>query len=100
MTRKESKPKYTKLGNGTETFKGWNRTGIKRFNKLVRVVKANRLCSESKDKEVELKLIYAKLSRTLYQNQEGVNGNEEDSDNSSDDDINGYDGFAGEEMES
>ena len=50
--------------------------------------------------EVELKLIYTKLSRKLYQNQEGVNGNEEDSDNSSDDDINGYDGFTGEEIES
>ena len=50
--------------------------------------------------EVELKLIYAKLSGKLDRNQEGVNSNEEDSDNISDDDINGYDGFAGEEMES
>ena len=63
-------------------------------------MKANRLCSESKEMEVELKLIYAKLSRKLYRNQEGVNGNEEDSDNSSDDDINRYDGFVEEDMES
>ena len=54
-------------------------TGIKRFSKLIRVVKANRLCSESEEMEVKLKLIYAKLSGKLYQNQEGVNGNEEDS---------------------
>ena len=65
MTRKESKQKYTKLGNGTETLKGWNRIGIKRLNKLVRVVKANRLCSESKEMKVELKLIYAKLSGNI-----------------------------------
>ena len=59
-------------------------TSIKRFNKLVRVVKSNITCSESKEMEVELKLIDAKLSRKLYRNQEGVNSNEEDSDNSSD----------------
>ena len=63
-------------------------------------MKANRLYSESKEMEVELKLIYVKLSEKLYKNQEGVNGNEEDSDNSSDDDINGYDGFSGAKMES
>ena len=59
------KPKYTKIGNRAETFKGWNRTGIKIFNKLVSVVKANRLCSESKEMEVELKLIYAKPSNSV-----------------------------------
>ena len=63
-------------------------------------MKATRLCSESKETEVELKLIYAKLSWTLYRSQEGVNGNEEDSDNSSNDDIHGYDGSVGEEAES
>ena len=98
LTRKESKPKYTKAGNGIEKFKGWNRTGIKRFKKLVRIVKDNRLCLENKEMEVELKLIYDKLSGKLYRNQEGLNGNEEGSDNSSDDDINGYDEFSGEEI--
>ena len=50
--------------------------------------------------EVELKLIYAKLSGKLYQHQEGVNGNEEESDIIIDDDINGFDGFTWEEIES
>ena len=100
LTRKESKPKCTKLGNETETFKGWNITSTKIFNKLGRGVKFNRLYSESKEMEVELKLIYTKLSGKLYRDVKGVNGNEEDSDISSNDDIHGYDGFAGEEMES
>ena len=68
LTRKESKPKYTKLGNGIETLKGWNRTGVQRFNKLVIIVKASRLCSESEEMKVKLKLIYAKLSGKLYRN--------------------------------
>ena len=63
-------------------------------------MKANRLYSESKEMDVELKWIYAKLSGKLYRNQEGINSNEEDLDNNSDDDIDRYDGFAWEVMES
>ena len=37
--------------------------------------------------EVQLKIIYAKLSRNLYRNQEGGTGNEEEPDNTSDVDI-------------
>ena len=61
LTRKEARPKYTKDPNMTEKFKGWSKSGIKRYNNLVKVVKKNRKCSHSNAMEVELKKEYAKL---------------------------------------
>ena len=75
-------------------YKGWNIHGIKRLNKLVQIVKANQACSESKETEVKLKFVYAKLSDNCNTNIEGTDGDEQDSDYSTDGESNIYDGFA------
>ena len=42
LTRKDSKPRYTKPDDKNENFRGWHRKGIKRYNELVRIVKVNK----------------------------------------------------------
>ena len=88
-------------------YKSWNIHGIKRFNKLVQIVKVNQACSESKETEVKLKFIWiklslisAKLSDNCNTNTEGTDGDEQDSDYSTDGESNIYDGFASIEIES
>ena len=41
--RKESRPKYTKVECVEKKFKGWDRRGIRRFNKIVAAVKKQRI---------------------------------------------------------
>ena len=42
LTRKEAHPKYTKDVNENHKFKGWSRKGIRRYNKLIIIVRQNR----------------------------------------------------------
>ena len=39
ISRKESKPKYTKVECVDKKFRGWDRRGIRRFNKIVTAVR-------------------------------------------------------------
>ena len=55
VTRKESKPKYTKDSNLNEKFKGWSRKGLKRYDELVRIVTNQRRATISLELEEELK---------------------------------------------
>ena len=90
ISRKESKPKYTKVECVEHKFKGWDRRGIRRFNNIVTAVRKNRELSASKNMELELKSRYTKVSGKATDN------NEDEVDYDSDlDKLNGYDGFAG-----
>ena len=90
ISRKESKPKYTKVECVDRKFKGWDRKGIRRFNNIVTAVRKNRELSESKNMEQELKSRYAEVSGNRTDN------NEDEVDYDSElDELNGYDGFAG-----
>jgi len=91
ISRKEARPKYTKVECVDKKFKGWDRKGIKRFNHIVAAVKKNRQLTTSKEMEMRLKLKYVELSG------KGVQTDDEESDEDINelDDINGYDGFAG-----
>ena len=62
VSRKDARPKYTKVENSDKKFKGWDRRGIYRFNCIVAAVKKNRELSESKDMEMQLKSRYIELS--------------------------------------
>ena len=55
VTRKESKPKYTKDTNLNEKFKGWSRKGLKRYDDLVRIVTFQRRTTIILELEEELK---------------------------------------------
>ena len=59
--RKETKPRYTKVECSNKKFKGWDRRGISRFNKIVTAVKRNRELSISKEMEMQLKASYAEI---------------------------------------
>ena len=90
ISRKESKPKYTKVECVEHKFKGWDRRGIRRFNNIVTAVRKNRELSASKNMELELKSRYTEVSGKATDN------NEDEVDYDSDlDELNGYDGFAG-----
>ena len=91
ILRKEARPKYTKVECVDKKFKGWDRKGIKRFNKIVAAVKKNRELSTSKEMKMQLKSKYVELLG------KGVETDDEESDEDVNelDDIDGYDGFAG-----
>ncbi len=98
VTRKESKTKYTKSkGSVNAKFKGWNRNGIKRFNLLVRTVKKNRSLACSLELEMKLKQKYEGIFKDS--NHSNILGNESDNeDDTSDEDVDAYDGFAGDDL--
>jgi len=98
VTRKESKTRYTKSkGNVNVKFKGWNRNGIKRFNLLVRTVKKNRSLACSLELEMKLKQKYEGIFKDS--NHSNILGNEsENEDDTSDEDVDAYDGFAGDDL--
>ena len=91
ISRKEARPKYTKVECIDKKFKGWDKKGIRRFNMIVAAVKKNRELSTSKEMEMQLKSKYVELSG------KGVETDDEESDEDVNelDDIDGYDGFAG-----
>ena len=98
MTRKESMTKYTKSeGNLNAKFKGWNRNGIKQFNFLVRNVKKNRSVEHSRELEVKLKQKYEGIFKVSNQGNTIINESE-NKDDSSEEDIDAYDGFAGDDI--
>ena len=94
IPRKFAQPKYTKMDNTSNKFKGWNRKGIQRFNVLVRAVKVSRESSCSKEMEIELKSRYQIISGRNINN-ENYDSDDSESDDSGDDDMQAYDGFAG-----
>ena len=90
ISRKESKPKYTKVECVDKKFRGWDRRGIRRFNDIVKAVRKNRDLTESKNMELQLKSRYTEVSG------KGSDDNDEAVDYDSElDELNGYDGFAG-----
>ena len=94
LTRKESKPKYTKSDKVNDKFHRWHKKGIKRYNKFVQIVKSYKEIAKSKELEIELKSIYAKLcgkGKGTYDGNEETNNIDSDSE---DDGIEGLDGFA------
>ena len=97
LTRKESRTKYTKSKGVTNAkFKGQNRNGIKRFNFLVREVKKNRATVHSQGLEEKLKLKYEGIFKENNKD-ETITNDGEDEENSSDDDVDAYDGFEGDD---
>ena len=95
LSRKESMTKYTKSKGGPNAkFKGWNRKGIKRFNQLVHSVKIYRATVHSQALEETLKDKYEGIFRE--HNKDETIANDEEEDNSSDEDVDAYDGFEGE----
>ena len=98
VTRKESKTKYNKSeGNLNAKFKGWNRNGIKRFNFLVQNVKKNRSVEHSHELEVKLKQKYEGIFKVSNQGNAIINKTE-NKDDSSEEDIDAYNGFAGDDI--
>ena len=88
VSRKDARPKYTKVECSNKKFKGWDRRGIYRFNCIVAVVKKNRELSESKDMEMKLKLRYIELS-----GKENEGNDDSDYENCDLEELNGYDVF-------
>jgi len=92
INRKEARPKYTKVLFSDKKFKGWDRRGIRRFDVIVNAVKESRKLTTSKNMELEFKSRYAKL----LGNDIEQNNSDSDSDYDDLDELNGYDGFAGD----
>ena len=94
LTRTEESPKYTKDPNKNEKFRGWSRKGIKRYNDLIKVVRRNRNSIQSKEMDNELKTSYAKICGKIGERNGG--GVSSDSDDSDDESLEAYNGFAGD----
>ena len=93
-----SMPKYTKKMEGSsEKFKGWHRSGIKRYNKLYRRILTNRVKKESLEKEDLIQDEFVKISG---RDRRGATVNMlDDSDNDSTSDFEPIDGFIGEDRD-
>ena len=90
VSRKDARPKYTKVECSDKKFKGWDRRGIYRFNCIVTAIQKYREFTESKDMEMTLKSKYIELSGKENEGQD-----DSDYDDCDLDELNGYDGFAG-----
>ena len=90
VTRKDARPKYTKVECSDKKFRGWDRRGIYRFNCIVTAIQKYRELKESKDMEMKLKSRYIELS-----GKENEVDDDSDYDKCNLDELNGYDGFAG-----
>ena len=90
VSRKDARPKYTKVECSDKKFKGWDRRGIYRFNCIVTEIQKYREFTESKDMEMTLKSKYIELSGKENEGQD-----DSDYDDCDLDELNGYDGFAG-----
>lgn len=96
VSRKDSNTKYTKNKGGPNTkYKGWNRNGIKRFNNLVQIIKRNRESGYSKELESKLRVKYEDIFRDSNGDKFHHVMENGDDEESSDDEIEAYDGFAG-----
>ena len=94
LTRKESKQKYKKSDKVNNKFCGYHKKCIKRYSELFQIVISSREISKSKELEIDLKLIYAKLCGKGKKNHDGDEGTHDISSDSEDDDIEGFDCFA------
>ena len=90
VTRKDARPKFTKVECSDKKFRGWDRRVIYRFNCIVTAIQKYRELKESKNMEMKLKSRYIELS-----GKENEVDDDSDYDECNLDELNGYDGFAG-----
>ena len=102
LTRKESKPKYTKVNGDTgERYQGWHKKGIKRYNELYNIVKAQRETQASKELELVMKDKFANICGKVHTGGEGLQSDMEDDEENnidSDDEVFAIDAFAEESV--
>ena len=94
ISRKESQPRYTQGGISMSNIKGWDRKGIKRFNKLVQGIQRNRSTETSKEMEMQLKDHYMDMCGKKN-SPSGAEGDDSDDNESDPEELEAYDGFAG-----
>ena len=95
LTRKEAMPKYTKDPNTNDFFKEWLRKGIKRYNGIIKGLRLDINTQVSKEMKIELKLKYARIWRKIGV-RNGLGDDIDSDDNSDGEDLEAYDGFAGD----
>lgn len=85
LSRKNSKPKYTKVqDNSRESFCGWHKNGILRYNELYDKVTTHRKRQTCMSRELALRDEYAKVCGKFednINNVRNVNNDSEDEDN-------------------
>ena len=94
ISRKESQPRYTQGGISMSNIKGWDRKGIKRFNKLVQGIQRNRSTETSKEMEMQLKDHYMDMCGKKN-SPSGAESDDSDDNESDPEELEAYDGFAG-----
>ena len=94
ISRKEAQPRYTHGGISMSNVKGWDRKGIRRFNKLVQAVHRNRLTETGKEMELKLKDHYMDICGKKKSPSDAEDDDSED-DESDSEELEAYDGFAG-----
>ena len=94
ISRKESQPRYTQGGISMSNIKGWDRKGIRRFNKLVMAVHKNRMTETSKEMELQLKDHYMDICGKK-KSQTDAEDDDSDDDESDEEELEAYDRFAG-----
>ena len=97
ISRREAQPIYTQGGSSMSNIKGWNRKGIRRFNKLVEGVQRNRSTETSKEMEMQLKDHYMDMCGNKNSPSDAEDDDSDDSDDNESDleELEAYDGFAG-----
>ena len=75
-------------------IKGWDRKGIKRFNKLVQGIQRNRSTETSKEMEMQLKDHYMDMCGKKN-SPSGAESDDSDDNESDPEELEAYDGFAG-----
>ena len=100
LPRKQQNSKFTKIdkeGDSGESFQGWHKKGIKRYNELFKIIKESRKLRSSMELENKLLTKFATIKGKVYredeEEQEDYNNDEDD------DDVFAMDEFEIEEME-
>ena len=97
ISRKESRPKYTKgKDNKQDSFRGWHKKGILRYNELYTKIKNLRQRQTCLSRELALRDEYAKICGKLEGGMNGIgilsDSEDEDNDESYVQAIDGFDG--------
>ena len=98
LIRKESRPKYKRTKCRNENCCSQHGKVIKRFNKLVKIIKINRDTIQRKELEMKIKSKYIEVCVKSNQSNDGGGDSLNISEESDDENLEVYAGFAGESI--
>ena len=102
IPRKQQNSKFTKIdkeGDSGESFQGWHKKGIKRYNELFKIIKESRKLSSSIELESKLLTKFSNIKGKVYREDEEIQEDCNNDDDDDDDDVFAMDEFEIEEIQ-